>query len=51
MRDPVHRVTYLEIMSKAFQGPLRAVFWKYVANILDKEIRASIKGIDGSACR
>jgi hypothetical protein len=33
-------------VSKAFQGPLRAVFWKNVANVLDKEIRASIKGID-----
>lgn len=44
MRDSNTRKTFLEIINKAFNGPLRTVFWKNIGAILDREIRAAIKG-------
>ncbi len=37
--------SYLELVNKELNGTVRTLFWKNVAGILDKEIRAAIKGV------
>ena len=46
MRMPTTNETYLEFVNKELVASVRTLFWKNVAMVLDKEIRAAIKGLD-----